>query len=109
MTNPAWKKRERKIAEYFGTNRTPLSGGNSGITRADTQHPKLFIETKHRKAHSVVTLWDRVKKLARKENKVPVVTLTQHNRPGFWLVIHSDDLPDVARSVAEYTAQQDAL
>ena len=96
-----WKARERQVAEYFGTSRTPLSGGNSTITRADTQHPTLFIEQKHRKSHSVVSLWDKVKKLARKENKTPVVTLTQHNRPGFWLVIHGDDLQEVAAAINE--------
>lgn len=90
-----WKRRERQVAAFFGSARTPLSGGNSGITRADTQHPTLFIEQKHRAKHAVVTLWDQVAKLAKRENKVPVLTLTQHNRPGFWLVIHCDDLENV--------------
>ena len=90
-----WKKRERQIAAYFGTIRTPLSGGNSAHTRSDSLHPDLFIEQKHRKSHSVISLWDKVKKLAKRENKIPVVTLTQHNRPGFWLVIHSDDIEHI--------------
>ena len=96
---PTWKARERQVAEYFGTRRTPLSGGNSTITRADTQHPALFIEQKHRKSHSVISLWDKVRKLARKENKVPVVTLTAHNRPGFWLVIHCDDIEHICEAI----------
>ncbi len=92
-----WKRRERQVAEFFGSKRTPLSGGNSGITRADTQHPTLFIEQKHRAKHAVVSLWDKTAKLAKRENKVPVLTLTQQNRPGFWLVIHSDDLEKVTK------------
>lgn len=103
-----WKRRERQVAAYFGTNRTPLSGGNSGITRADTLHPTLFVENKHRKAHSVVKLWDQVKTLAKREGKTPVVTLTQHNRPGFWLVIHSDDLEAVNNARVTIPKPQDA-
>lgn len=97
-----WKRREKQVAEFFGTHRTPLSGGNSGTgTRADTQHPRLFIEQKHRAKHSVITLWDKVKALARKENKTPVLTLTQQNRPGFWLVVHSDDLQTVINTILD--------
>lgn len=87
-----WKNKERKIADYFGTTRTPLSGGNSKITRSDTLHPKLFIEQKHRKKYALVSLWDKVKKMARKENKIPIITLTQDNKHGFWIVVHSNDL-----------------
>jgi hypothetical protein len=104
-----WKRREKQVAEFFGTNRTPLSGGNSGGTRADTLHPRLFIEQKHRAKHSVITLWDKVKKLARKEGKTPVLTLTQQNRAGFWLVIYCDDLPTVAGAIVSNEAAQNAL
>jgi hypothetical protein len=94
-----WKSRERKIAAYFGTQRTPLSGGNSGHTRSDTLHPTLFIEAKHRKRHAVISLWEETKKLAEKESKTPVIALTQHGKHGFWIMMHSDDLLDVARAI----------
>jgi len=91
-----WKVKERMIAKYFGTVRTPLSGFNSKHTGADIIHERLFVEHKHRKKHTLVSLWDSVKVLARKENKIPVVTVSQHGRKGFWLFIHSDDLTAVA-------------
>ena len=40
------KTQERRVARFFGTERTPLSGGASRHTRSDTLHPKLYIEVK---------------------------------------------------------------
>ncbi len=38
---------ERRVAKFFGTNRTPLSGINSRHdTHSDTLHPSLYIEVK---------------------------------------------------------------
>jgi hypothetical protein len=99
MPTKTWKSREAQIAKSFGTERTPLSGGNSKHTRSDTLHPRLFIEQKHRKRHSVVTLWDETNVLAAKEGKVPVVTLTEHGRPGFWVLVHCDDLKELAEEL----------
>ena len=64
MGDKAWKQRERKVAQFFGGQRTPLSGGNGKITRADVIHDKLFIECKLRAKHTAVTLWDDTKELA---------------------------------------------
>ena len=44
MPDKAWKKRERDVANYFNGMRTPLSGGNGKITRADVIHDNLFID-----------------------------------------------------------------
>jgi len=40
------KTQERRVARYFGVERTPLSGGASRHTRSDTLHPDLFLEVK---------------------------------------------------------------
>lgn len=96
MHKNTWKQGERRVCRYFGMERVPLSGGNSGHTRADCYDPagdtRLFIEVKHRKKHSAVTLWDDTKKLADQENKTPVIALIEKGRPGFWILVHSDDL-----------------
>ena len=42
MPDKAWKKRERDVANYFNGQRTPLSGGNGKVTRADVIHEELF-------------------------------------------------------------------
>lgn len=93
----AWKQFERRVAQFFGARgRTPLSGGNSGHTRSDTLHPKLFIECKQRKEYAIINLWDSAKRWAKKENKIPVVAISEKGRPGFWLLIHQDHLVDVS-------------
>tara|TARA_B100001245_G_C22504628_1_gene255403 strand:- start:61 stop:357 length:297 start_codon:yes stop_codon:yes gene_type:complete len=92
MPDKAWKKRERDVASYFKGIRTPLSGGNGKVTRADVIHDTLFIECKLRAKHTVVSLWDYTAKLAKEENKTPVIALCEKNRPGFWVMVHSNDL-----------------
>ncbi len=96
MADKFWKKDERKVARFFGVERTPLSGGNSRHTQSDTLHPALFIEQKRRKRHAVISLWNEIKAKAKQENKIPVVCLTEHGRPGFWILVHSGDLWKVA-------------
>jgi len=92
MGDKAWKQRERNVAKFFGGVRTPLSGGNGKITRADVIHESLFIECKLRAKHTAITLWDETKEIADKENKTPVIALCEKNRKGFWIMVHSDDL-----------------
>lgn len=92
MSKKTWKAIERKIATFFGTVRTPLSGGNGKVTRSDTLHDILFVEAKYRVTHSAVTLWRSTKELADKENKIPVVCLAEKSKKGFWVMCHSDDL-----------------
>lgn len=53
-----WKSVELRLARMFGTNRTPLSGGNSRHTRSDTLHPRLFIELKHGNSSAITTMWE---------------------------------------------------
>lgn len=92
-----WKGFERAVSSYFGgKGRTPLSGINSKHTGADILHNQLFVECKKRKKHSIITLWDKCKAAAVREGgKIPVVALSEKNRKGFWLLIHSSDLVSV--------------
>jgi len=96
MVPRTWKRYEQEAAAYFGTTRTPLSGGNSKHTQSDTLHDVVFVEVKGRKKHAAVTLWDDTKTKATKEGKIPVVVLVEQGRPGFWVMVHSSDLVDVA-------------
>lgn len=95
----AWKAAERRVAAIFGSRRTPLSGGNSAHTRSDSLHDKLFIETKQRKTHTVWSLFDSVRHLAKRERKLPVIALDRTRSPGCLIVIHSDDLDDFCKLV----------
>ena len=91
-TNKAWKQRERDVANFFNGKRTPLSGIAGKVTSADVIHDKLFIECKLRAKHTVISLWDDTAKLAKNEDKTPVIALCEKNRPGFWVMVHSSDL-----------------
>jgi len=97
-SSSTWKKGEARVAEFFGARRQPLSGssGRDDTTCSDSTHTRLFIETKLRERHTVRTLFDATKILAKKEGKVPVLALIDKNRPGFLLCIHRDDMPTVA-------------
>ena len=95
MPTSTWKSRERQVCKDFGTERNPLSGGNSKHSRSDSLHPQLFIEHKHRQSNTVVQLYDETTVLAKKESKIPVVTLSQHGRNGYLLVIAPEDLEAV--------------
>jgi len=89
MADKAWKAFERRVAAFFGGVRCPVLGTE---TQADVTHESLFIECKQRQKHSVVTLWDNTKRRADNEGKTPVVCLSEKNRKGFWIVVHSEDL-----------------
>ena len=96
MNKSNWKGMERRVAKFFGTERTPLSGGNSKHTRSDTLHDFLFIECKKRKSMSIVKLFDSIKKLAADEGKYPVLAITETGRRGFLLVVDPEHLQIVA-------------
>ncbi len=88
MKSHRWKKIEAIFAGFFGTRRTPLSGGNSGITRSDSLHTELFLEVKQRKNPAVMNLFEETAKMAKVENKIPVLGI---HRKGSrtWLVVCS--------------------
>jgi hypothetical protein len=84
MTDPAWKKVERRVARYLGVERTPLSGRSSRHgTSSDSLHPLLFVEVKHgknaerilRSRPRLEALFAHVEARASAENRVPVLVL----------------------------------
>ena len=91
-----WKNFERVVAKDFGASgRTPLSGGNSGHTRSDTLHPRLFIECKLRARFAPCRTYDEAAELADKEDKVPLVALKEKGRAGYYLILRPEDLPRI--------------
>ena len=67
------------------------------------QKSKLLIKKVEKKKHSVISLWDKTKKIADVENKTTVLTLCQKHRKGFWIVCHEDDLEKVIKEKNENT------
>ena len=85
----SWKRLELKIARMLGTERTPLSGGNSKMTRSDTLDRDFFVECKLRKNPAVWNLYERTEELAKKEGKIPVVVIKKKNKQGELFIINS--------------------
>lgn len=82
--HPAWKRVERRVARYLGTERTPLSGRSSRHgTSSDSLHRVLYIEVKHgknaeallRSRRRLLRLFEETEEKALREDKVPVVVL----------------------------------
>lgn len=102
MADKTWKASERRVAAAFGAKRTVGSGsmGREDRTSSDSTHERLYIEAKYRARTAVRSLFDSVRRLAKKEGKIPVCCLVDKGRPGFLVVVHSDDLKAFAREVA---------
>lgn len=90
--NKLWKQVERRVANFFHTQRNPLSGAGAKHSSSDTLHPRLYIEIKHRKQLSVWSLYKEVTKLAKKENKIPVLVQHEKGMEGFLITVHSSNL-----------------
>lgn len=85
----------------FGSQRTPLSGGNSGHTRSDTLHASLFIECKRHKKMAIHGLYRKTKELAEKENKVPVVITRETGKQITLVTARIEDLESVLAALKE--------
>jgi len=99
MGEPTWKVAERRLANMFGVDRRPLSGGLSRSGgRDDSMHERLFLSSKYSSQDSfpLFSLWTREKEKAKVENKTVVLGFTRRNFNGQLLVIHASDFETVA-------------
>jgi len=81
-----WKRGEQTLAKFFGTTRTPLSGGNSKVTRSDSLHKRLYFEMKKGKyvpktLASILELYRKTEERALKEGKIPILVIRETGRP----------------------------
>ena len=79
MINKTWKAIERKIAKFFNTHRTPLSGSSSRHTESDTLNKFLYIEIKYRKKIPFLKTFKETIKKAKDEKKIPLVVFVEKN------------------------------
>lgn len=101
MPDKTWKSRERMGARFFGAERNPSSGIMSGHTHSDSLHEVLYIEQKSTKKSSIHTLHKNAKAKADGEGKVPVILHHPVGCRGFYVIVHSSNMPVV---VSEYLA-----
>ena len=99
MNKNTWKGGERRIARMFGSERTPLSGGNSGHTRSDTLHKELFIEVKHSKKYPKEVLVDKTFKEAKNEDKIPLLVFLKLNSPEPLILCKLKDLKKISEKM----------
>ena len=101
MADKTWKAFERRIAKFFGSERNPLSGGNSKQTRSDSLHDKLFIECKWTQRSALVTLYKKTKELAKLENKIPVLAITDKSTKDDLIIMKKEDLIAVCSNASD--------
>lgn len=94
-----WKAHERKSARFFGSERNPLSGSCGKHSESDSLHPTLFIECKFRKSHSVINLFKETAEKAKRENKIPIISLKERGTHGTYYLIRSDHLKEVLEAL----------
>ncbi len=99
MNRNTWKSGERRIAEIFGSKRTPLSGGNSRHTRSDTLHLDLFIEVKHSKKYPKEVLVNKTFKEAKNEAKIPLLVFLKLNSPDPLVLCKLKDLKEISNKM----------
>lgn len=84
-----WKKFELCVAKFFETDRTPLSGMAASLSKADTLHPRFFIECKLRQDFAIIRHYKAAKKTLKGEgiDKPLVFRITnfQKYRGDLWL------------------------
>ena len=99
MTDKFWKKSERRLAEVFGTKRTPLSGRGSRHTSSDTLSENLYIEHKIRKKMSFKQLLQDTEAKAKKEGKVPLIVVRERGSSRWMAFLNLMDIPKVAEEM----------
>jgi len=86
VTNPAWKRTERAIAERLGGQRVPVSGRQRGDA-PDIAHDRLAIECKRRRSVPAWLLEAMAQaEAAARPGQLPVAIVHRHGGK------HADDL-----------------
>lgn len=101
MTEKNWKKVERRIASYFNSQRTPLSGFNSRHTESDTLNSELFIEIKTRKKIPFLKTFKETIEKAKKENKIPLVVFVEKNSRTPIVMCNINNLKEIGEKIDE--------
>ena len=102
MSWHGWKAFEQRVARFFHSERTPLSGACGKQTASDTLHPALFIEAKLRSKFAICALFRKVEERAKAENKIPVMALQDKFHAGWLLLCRPEDVGKIASWAANY-------
>lgn len=97
MADKAWKARERQIAEWFNTQRNPLSGANNrsddgGDRIGDLVGLPAVVEVKLRKRHPAITRAKKTREEAAKVNKPWAHVEVASEAPGLAALVVSHEV-----------------
>lgn len=91
MADKRWKAVERRVAKVFGTRRRRGSGCDVETGSDDILHDSLHVEIKtSKRPYGVIKVYDHAAKKAKKENKTPVVIITESGSPRMFVVMPLD-------------------
>ena len=97
-----WKSLESRVCQKFSGIRTPLSGSNSQHgTAADcinTAFPQLYIEIKLRASFLHHTLFKDAAKMAKAEDKIPLLVTHVKNEESELVVLRIEDFLKILNS-----------
>jgi len=97
MSEAHFKLEERRVARLTNGKRSGYQGQEDG----DVNHPKLYIQVKDRKALSLETLFEEVEGRARKQKKIPLLSVFDHGRHRRLWVMRPQHVVEVARVIEE--------
>jgi hypothetical protein len=81
MTNPAWKRTERRIAAILGGRRVPITGRQRGDV-PDVSHPLWSVEVKHRQTlPGWLCAAVEQSQAAAMPGQIPIAVIHEHGRP----------------------------
>lgn len=113
MADKTWKRWERVVARFFGTERNRCSGSSGRIfeSQSDSMHPDLYIETKFGNIARILNVEGRealrhAGEQSALEGKTPVLAIHPKGASGFWMLLHSADFDRLAASRADALAAE---
>jgi len=96
MSEKKWKVEERRCSELVGGRR---QRAGEQLTKGDVVHPLIYCEVKVRKNSSVVNLFKDVEEKAKREKKIPILSIFSE-RKRVW-VMNPDDLVRISKIIAQ--------
>jgi hypothetical protein len=96
-----WKSFEKRVADFFNTQRTPFSGSNSNVTSSDSLHDRLYLECKYWTSNATVKLMQETEAKAKQEGKTPILAFGNPEDPkkNIYMVMNVKDILSLLREI----------
>jgi hypothetical protein len=105
MSERHFKLEERRVSKMVGGKRSGYSFQEVG----DVSHPQLYVQVKDRKSLALETLFEEVESNARKQKKIPLLSLFDHDRHKRLWIVRPKDINKVAKAIKSSSYAEDSL